>query len=105
MKKRLKRLFWKFLYIFTEPSEYLWQEDKFWPHNEKWYRTVIRKLYKKYVDDLYIPKDSRVTIKSYPKVAKKEGISSVLIACTGNNRLGNQERYLFPEFNEIIYFK
>lgn len=60
------------------------------------HKRLIRFLYSRFINEIYIPDGSIVRIYRKPQAHKKEWgrISSILIR-------GNEEKYIFPDFNNI----
>jgi len=60
---------------------------------------IIRTLYIKYLDELYLPKGTtvRYTQDNNRKPSRK-GMGTIMISSSSPNRRGLQEEYLFEEF-------
>jgi len=76
-----------------QQSEYLWVNDGF-------FKRLIRKLYWKYVNDLYIPRgNQKIRVTRYPKVHKKlyGEISCISV------KINEQEACFFNDFGNEFY--
>lgn len=64
------------------------------------WRRWVYSLYKKFVNEPFIPKSAKFLIQKYPSIHKTNEVKSIRVTYKGLNT-GRFESYIFSDFNEI----
>lgn len=67
------------------------------------HKLFITWLYKKIVNEIYIPSPVGVVVYHYPSISKKKGVQSIRIVRKRPNYYRyNEEHYIFNDFGNVI---